>query len=350
MATPTQGDTAMLVPHIPHAPSCRLAAALLLAAAAVSVPAQPRYTIQDLGTLGGPTSSANAISQQGAIVGDSNRAQGDPLHAVAWVDGAITDLGGFSDAALSYASAVNSEGVACGTAEKKDGGGHAVVWKGGHLHDLSALRPDWITSNANGINGSGHVVGTALSTTDFTNHAFIWKGGTPHMLAVPASAANGMNDNDEFVGNVRNVATLFANGRRIRLGTFGGSNSDALAINAGEVVTGWAAIGGTQDEHAFRWMAGVMTDLGTLGGDQSRGNAIAGNGDVVGWANRPGSHKTRAMLVQGDTMVDLNDLIPAADQAEWNLLEAFGINDSGVIVGQGKHHGEPHAFVLTPVQ
>ena len=47
-------------------------------------------------------------------------------------------------------------------------------------------------------------------------------------------------------------------------------------------------------------------------------------------------------------MKDLNKLIPAG--SGWVLLQAFGINNSGQIVGTGTIHGEEHGFLLTPVK
>jgi hypothetical protein len=45
-------------------------------------------------------------------------------------------------------------------------------------------------------------------------------------------------------------------------------------------------------------------------------------------------------------MVDLNDLI--AQDSQWILQMAAGINDSGQIAGQGLINGETHAFLATP--
>ncbi|MBC5815059.1 MAG: hypothetical protein GIW97_00815 [Candidatus Eremiobacteraeota bacterium] len=45
-------------------------------------------------------------------------------------------------------------------------------------------------------------------------------------------------------------------------------------------------------------------------------------------------------------MRDLNNLIPA--RSGWFLEEAYSVNDSGEIVGDGTIHGKDHAFVLTP--
>src|SRR5439155_1354085 len=85
-------------------------------------------------------------------------------------------------------------------------------------------------ASANAVNDSGQVVGWSNPTGDFRFHAFSW---TP---------AGGMVD----------------------LGTLGGSDSFALAVNAGGQVVG--GVSGTRNR-AFSWTpAEGMIDLGTLGG------------------------------------------------------------------------------------
>ncbi len=53
----------------------------------------------------------------------------------------------------------------------------------------------------------------------------------------------------------------------INLGTLGGAESNGFGgVNNRGWVTGDANLAGDQNEHAFLWRGGVMTDLGTLGG------------------------------------------------------------------------------------
>lgn len=56
----------------------------------------------------------------------------------------------------------------------------------------------------------------------------------------------------------------------VNLGTLGGTASNAFGgVNDKGSVTGDANLAGDQNEHAFLWRDGVMTDLGTLGGPNS---------------------------------------------------------------------------------
>ena len=48
-------------------------------------------------------------------------------------------------------------------------------------------------------------------------------------------------------------------------------------------------------------------------------------------------------------MYDLNTLLESTTPAGWNIMVAYSINDSGVIVGWGTFGGSYQPVVLTPV-
>lgn len=111
------------------------------------------------------------------------------------------------------------------------------------------------------------------------------------------------------------------------LGTLGGKNSAAVAINGRQQVVGWAETDPATDDvfHAFRWEAGQITDLGTLGGSQSMATAINDDGVIAGWAENIDG-KRRAVLWRDTSILDLGSL--GGDQSG-----AEGINAQGQIVG-----------------
>ena len=86
--------------------------------------------------------------------------------------------------------------------------------------------------------------------------------------------------------------------------------------------------------------------LGTLGGSDSNAYGINDSGEVVGSADT--GTATHAFVYSDGTMVDLNSLIDP--NAGWVLTDAFAINDGGLIVGDGINpEGKDDAFLLTPV-
>src|SRR5215469_17972556 len=81
------------------APRCWLnsAAVTLVAAfsvaACVSVSAQVRYHVKDLGTLGGTSSNAIGVNNRGQVNGFSTLPGNQQTHAVFWINGLKIDLG-----------------------------------------------------------------------------------------------------------------------------------------------------------------------------------------------------------------------------------------------------------------
>src|SRR5512135_846697 len=67
--------------------------------------APPTITITDLGTFGGPQSTANAINPAGAVVGSADSSNGRS-DAFLWQHATMTDLGTLGGGG-SYATAIN---------------------------------------------------------------------------------------------------------------------------------------------------------------------------------------------------------------------------------------------------
>ena len=173
----------------------------------------------DLGTLGGPRSSAGAINSSGQIVGmslttssgiyhaflysdgrmvdldaghttsdsagvdinDSEQIVGIWLstaapstgHAFLYSDGHMTDLGTLSGF-YSSAAAINSSGQIVGMASLSSGGYHAFLYSDGHMTDLNSLLPPnsgWVLTDARAINDSGQIVGSG--TINGQTHVFL---------------------------------------------------------------------------------------------------------------------------------------------------------------------------------
>lgn len=111
----------------------------------------------------------------------------------------------------------------------------------------------------------------------------------------------------------------------IHLGTNGGNDSECRDINSLLKVVGWAE-DNINDDHAFIWINGVMTDLGTLGGRDSNVRAIneaglmAGRADLNYWFQHAASWDTNNIITDLGTLGGMES-------------SAYGINGSGQIVG-----------------
>ena len=136
-------------------------------------------------------------------------------------------------------------------------------------------------------------------------------------------------------------AFLWTGGRLRDLGTLPGRrSSSAVAVNDQGQVAGIAFNGSPsrpQDVRGFFWQRGRMRDLGTLGGHRTWVAALNDRGQVVGRttlrapAGRVGE-ASRAYLWSGGRMTDLGTLV--RDGAPEELTSwAVGLNDGGEVVG-----------------
>lgn len=307
--------------------------------------AQPRYTITDLGTLGGATTKGMGINEDGRVVGASQ--SGSYLTAFLWDDGTMTNLGDLSGRG-SWAYDINDAGqVVGGSVVDAQFNNHAFRWQqGSGMQDLGTLGGP--NSYAFEINASGQAVGYACCTSDtYLSHAVLWGSGggivdlgdlDPAWPAI--SAAYGINDAGQVVGGSYDAsanfhAFLWQGGGMQDLGTLGGDLSEAEAINNHGQVVGFSRVGGTAF-HAFLW-DGAMHDLG---GSQSIAYDINDAGLIVGESGG------QAVLWQDGQMQDLNTLIPA--NSGWVLHSARSVNERGQITGFGAIGGQTRAFLLAP--
>ncbi|SHH42666.1 PEP-CTERM sorting domain-containing protein [Massilia sp. CF038] len=263
-------------------------------------------SLVQIGTLGGPTSSALAINNSGTVVGYSATGSADN-RGFSYAAGRMTALQVFNST-TNYGIAINDHGHIAGGYYSADRGMRAYIQRGGVSVDLGSLggNDTW----ANGINNAGHAVGISAldDSSPWLSHAFYYADGV-------------MTD----------------------LGTMGDASlSEATAINDHDQIAGFGWVQGSH--HAFLFQDGVMQDLGTLGGRRSFAYDINNAGQVVGNANDPNDDYYYAYLYEHGVMTNLNTLIDP--HSGWTLYDAHGINDSGQIAAYGCRDDEHCAALL----
>lgn len=246
--------------------------------------------------LDGAHHSANAINNNGQIVGTSDEASG-VVHAVIWDQRGITKLGSLVESSpnwwdsLSEAYDINDTGRAVGTALAADGRYHAVVWFRGRITDLNLLLGA-ASSTATAINNKNQIVGSAEGP-DGRSRGFLFEAGTTLWLGGLGGGGaypTGINEKGQVVGSSTTKAGkmrafLWQNGAIKGLGTLGGDHSAAKDINNSGQIVGWADVAGTtwSRDRPFSWKEGVMTNLGTLyPGSGGWALSVNSKGQVVG--------------------------------------------------------------------
>jgi probable HAF family extracellular repeat protein len=212
-----------------------------------------RYTVTDLGLMGGSDSHAWGINNIGEVVGNYD---------------------------VSYCS-------------------HAFLYDGnGPARELAF--PGWTQTTALRINDSGRVVGYGCGLTNDTFHGFLYSGDDAvqdvGFSFGGSTFARGIDDAGNVVGMSYNSdssachAFLQADsGSAEDIGSLGGKAAWASSINNLGHVVGGSWIDASRCV-PFLWTgSGPMQSLGSFGGQQGDANDINENDEVVGWSSLKGT-------------------------------------------------------------
>ncbi len=299
----------------------------------------PRYKLVDFGTFGGPNSyfigGVPVLNNNGVVAGYADTPIPDPFpsfcfnpdcyvsHAFQWQNGILTDLGALPGGGSSEPAWVSDTGLVAGVSQNGQIDPllfgfpelRAVLWQGGGITDLGTLEGGY-ESLAFSVNDRNQVVGPALNTISdpyclfapgfctTQTRAFLWEHGVMQDLGTlggPDASAVAINDSGTVIGfsytsNIPGPTGLppidpflWDNHKMLDLGTLGGTASFPNSFNHHRQVVGQSNLADDVEFHPFLWEHGVMTDLGTfLGpGHPSDGvaNSINDSGEAVGWAD-----------------------------------------------------------------
>lgn len=315
-----------------------------------------RYQITDLGRSSGLPLFLNNRAEIAAYEGFEFVGKD---HAALYRNGQWQDLGTLGGVS-SYATGINDQGEVCGFSYRPYVPDNitfsAFVWRSPQLVDLGELTAD-PDIRATGINNAGQIVGTSR-----TLGGFLWEKGVFTPLPFLPRA---INNKSQVIGQADlNRPVLWQQGQIIPLeplaSAIGGGAVEAINGKGQVVGTIQMPAAGGRDgfrfAHACVWQNGRLQDLGTLGGTGSQALSINNRGEIVGNADTPTiiqtgfgpNHLFHAFLYRDGKMLDLNSLLPPG--TDWELHQATSINDLGQIVGYGYKGGDlgTHAYLLSP--
>lgn len=288
---------------------------LVAAVCGPAAQADPLYTITDLGTLPGYTSStATGLNNQGQVVGQASNANGSSASFL-YSNGQLTQINPMGGSA---AQAINDSGQVVG---------YPITSINDSGQTVSPFSP--VTSSGQvvsllpeGVAPAGTLVPYAINNAgDMAGYTVVQANGYALGIGQPAILEN---------GQITNLST--------QLGLGASAQGNAYAINQqGDVL--FQAAPGSSPESVEWYLYHASTGQATLI------NFPAGQGVPVA-LNSEDQIVGAGLLYSNGTVQTLLSLLP--QNSGWTNLNASAINDEGQIVGSGTYNGQTVAFLMTP--
>jgi uncharacterized membrane protein len=307
------------------------------------------FQVTDLGKIAKyDSSSANALNDAGDVVGQVSNVAGPnvPARFAKGKNSLLLRKAGQPDLA-GRATAISPDGTAVGTftsAEHPNGALFLAQGKAVTVSEPPGV--DWLAIT--GINGAGTVVGFG-SADGCPNCGFIYQDG--QWTLVQDANFYGIRTDGRMVGSIRNQgeqAATFQDGQAQPLPDLGGGYSSGRGFNAAGDVVGEALPpeGGIYG-HAILIRGTQVIDLHPHGHRNSTATAINDKGWIIGGMGYPAAPG----FSQGGRLQDINGLLSADQQAQWEVMLVNSINNKGQIAGEALPKGDAyyHAVLLTPV-
>ena len=163
----------------------------------------------DLGSLGGTFGAPFFLNNRGQVIGVSNLSGDLIVHPFLWTKSeGMKDLGTLGGT-YGHPNWINEKGEIVGFSDLAgDQAGHAFLWRQGVMIDIGSIGTD-PSSEAGSINSRGQIVGGTFVFDGPDLHGWLWENGGPivdlEQLVIPDSgltviAGNLINDRGEIAG------------------------------------------------------------------------------------------------------------------------------------------------------
>jgi probable HAF family extracellular repeat protein len=233
---------------------------------------------QDIGSLGGGSTSVRAINEKGQVAGYA-RTAGGAWHAFRWTPAAGTQDLGTLGGDNSFATAMSSSGEVVGTSSLASGEGRAFVWSpSSGMQDLGLPN-----ARADDINDREQVVGSFIPELGHPSvaHLFLWSRstglrdlGNPDVPVEGHLSISGLiNERGQIAGTYNNMLDTYgayrwtsSTGFELVADLPGNYHGQVQSLSAKGMIAGVYAEG--NDIRAFRWSPqSGLQDLGLTSHD-----------------------------------------------------------------------------------